>query len=70
MAVVTASTPVHSRAFSWLSDLYNRAAAARADRVARSAVMRDLYHADPRDLRDLGISTCDFDSIASGRFRR
>lgn len=70
MAVVITPAPAHPRAFSWLRDLYDRAAAARADRALRSAVMRDLFDADPRDLRDLGISTCDFDSIANGSFRR
>ena len=52
---------------SWLRDLYDRAATARADRAARPAVMHDLFEADPRDLF---ISTCDFDSIADGSFRR
>ncbi len=64
------STSAPVRPKSWLRDLYDRAAAARADRAARSAVMHDLFEADPRDLRDLGISTCDFDSIADGSFRR
>ena len=70
MAAVTVSTSARPRPFSWLRDLYNRVAAARAERAARSAVMHDLFLADPRDLRDLGISTCDFDSIANGSFRR
>ena len=70
MATLTVSTPARPRAVSWLRGWYDRAAAARAERAARSAVMRDLFHADPRDLRDLGISACDFDSIANGSFRR
>lgn len=68
MAAITASAA--SRPFAWLRAMYDRAAEARAERAARSAVMHDLFHADPRDLRDLGISTCDFDSIANGSFRR
>jgi len=70
MAVTTASASSRLRPLSWLRAMYDRAAAARAESAARSAVMRDLFHADPRDLRDLGISTCDFDSIADGSFRR
>jgi len=59
MAAVTVTTSARPRPFSWLRDLYDRA-----------AVMHDLFLADSRDLRDLGISTCDFDSIANGSFRR
>lgn len=70
MATLTLSTPARLRALSWLRAWHGRAAAARAERAARSAVMHGLRHADARDLRDLGISACDFDSIANGSFRR
>lgn len=39
-------------------------------RHARAQALRELQSLDERDLRDLRISTYDFDEIASGTFRR
>ena len=41
-----------------------------ASKLERANVMRELQACEPRDLRDLGISTTDFDAIARGVYKR
>ena len=70
MASITLPVAHRNGALVWLRAALHRAAAVQSARAARARVLRELHEADARDLRDLGISACDFESIAEGRFRR
>ena len=72
MATLTHDAPAVSVAhpLSGARSLLARFQAWRALRREYAQAMHDLVQIDTRDLRDLGISQYDFESIARGTFRR
>ncbi len=55
---------------STLRRLAVRVARWNASRREAARVMQELVTADPRDLRDMGITSYDFHAIARGVFKR
>ena len=64
----TVSTPIATPSAG--QGIVNRVVAWFRGLREEMAVRDELAHLDDRDLRDLGITTADFDSIARGTYHR